>query len=122
MMQPESGGLTPEQIVEISGEIIVLQSKQKDLEERVEELKAKLAEDLAEGKLSVGDYELNIYTGARYDESYGKKVAPELWEKYAEAKKTLPSALAKAKLSPDDYAKFQKPNSKTTVTVGLREE
>ena len=115
--------LTDEQIVNIGNKITVLQSEVADRLEAIENLKTKLAENLPHNEEQlVGDFKVNIFLGKKFDEAFGKKTQPQLWEKYAEEKKVLTSALAKAKMDPEEYALFQKPNSKTTVTVSLRED
>jgi len=101
-----------------------LQAQIAELEEAVENLKAKEVEYFHEepGDYIVGDNEngflkVMVYQSKRFDENYGKKLHPELWAEYAEAKLVLTSARAKDKLSEDEYEDFQKPSAKLSVKV-----
>lgn len=100
-----------------------IQAQIAELEEAVENLKAKEVEffDGTLGEHVVGDNDggylkVTIYQSKTYNEAWGKKLAPELWEEFAEEKKVLTSARAKDKLG-EAYALFQKPSAKLSVKV-----
>jgi len=106
-----------------------LQAEEEDIKEAIENLKAKEAELLGgvETEKIVGDNDngflkVTVYQSKTFNEEYGKKNAPELWELYAEEKKVLTSARAKDKLSGDDYKLFQKPSAKLSVKVEVISE
>jgi hypothetical protein len=106
-----------------------LQAQIAELEEAVENLKAKEVEYFNEslGEHVVGDNDngflkVTIYQSKTFNEAWGKKLAPELWAEFAESKTVLTSARAKDKLSGDDYALFQKPSAKLSVKVEVISE
>lgn len=113
-----------ERVAEIGRKIKALQAQQEDIVEAIENLKAKELEllDGIEGDYIVGDNDngflkINIYQSKTYNEAWGKKNAPELWEKFAEEVRVLTSARAKDKMTPEEYANFQKASAKKSVKV-----
>lgn len=113
---------TEERKAGIARKIKGLEAQIEELEEARDNLKETLGTLVGEGEETVGDNEngwlkVTSYLGKKYDEAYGKRNAPELWEKHAVEVRVLPSATAKAKLTEEEYARFQKPNSKRTVKV-----
>jgi len=113
----------------IARQIVGLQAEIAERAEAVDNLKAKLAElvGTTTEPVVVGDndngYQLiTVFKGKAFNEAYGKKAQPELWEKHAESKKVLTSARAKSVLTDEEYALFQKPNDKTTVKVELADD
>jgi hypothetical protein len=59
----------------------------------------------------VGDNEngylkITAYTHKQFNEAYGKKLHPDLWEKHAVEKKVLDSTTARAKLTEEEYELF----------------
>lgn len=119
--------LTDEQRkAKIARQIVGLQAEVAERLEAIDNLKAKLAELVGEttepavlGDADNGFQLVTVFTGKAFNEAYGKKNAPELWEQHAETKKVLTSARAKDVLTDEEYARFQKPNTKTTVKVEL---
>lgn len=105
-----------------------LQAQIAELEEAVENLKAKEVEyfEAEQGEHVVGDNDsgflkVTIYQSKTFNEAWGKKLAPELWAEFAEFKAVLTSARAKDKLDPEQYALFQKPSAKLSVKVEVIE-
>lgn len=114
---------TTERAKTLARQIKLHQIERDELDEAIEYKKAALAELLgtAEG-LTVGDrdtgfFKIDVFQGATFNESYGKKTRPDLWEKAKVTKEAVTSASAKAVLTPEEYALFQKPHEKTTVKV-----
>lgn len=116
----------------IARRIVTIQAEKAELEEAEANLKAKLAELLPEGDTPVGDNEqgflkVTVYQSKQFNEGFGKKNNPELWEKLAVAKRVLDSTTFKAAIKADeateeDYARFQKPSDKLSVKVGLLDD
>lgn len=107
----------------LARQIKLHQIERDELDEAIEDKKAALADLLgtAEG-LTVGDrdsgyFKVDVYQGATFNEAFGKKARPDLWDKAKVTKETVTSASAKAVLTADEYALFQKPHDKTTVKV-----
>lgn len=112
-----------ERVKNLARQIKLHQIDRDELDETIEFKKAALADLLgsAEG-LVVGDrdsgfFKVDVFQGATFNEGYGKKANPELWNKAKVTKETVTSASAKAVLTPEEYALFQKPHEKTTVKV-----
>jgi len=117
---------TPELAAKVARQIIALQSEVAERLEAIENLKAKQASWFELGDHIVGDpdngyQKVTVYQSKAYNEAYGKKNHKDLWEKYAVPTKTLTSAQAKAALSADEYALFQKPSDKLSVKIELME-
>lgn len=118
-----------ETAAKIARRIVTIQAEQAELEEAIQNLKGKLAEVLPEGDNVVGDNEQGflkvvVYQSKQFNEAYGKKNHPELWEKHAVNKRVLDSATAKAaikaeEMTEDEYALFQKPSDKKSVKIEL---
>lgn len=116
----------------IARRIVTLQDEIAERTEAIENLKAKAAELLPTGDNIVGDNEngflkVVVYQSKQFNESYGKKNNPELWEKLAVEKKVLDSTTFKAAIKADkateaDYALFQKPSDKVSVKIELVDE
>jgi hypothetical protein len=117
---------TQKKVTSYSNKITALQAEVAELLEGIDNLKQKVAELLGDGEHTYGDgehfYKMTSGTGKLYNEAFGKKNAPELWEEFAEPTKVLTSAIAKARLSAEQYALFQKPNSKKTIKIELLED
>lgn len=109
--------------------IKAMQAQIAELTEAIDNLKAKEVEYF-EGTLGehiVGDpdtgyLKVSIYQSKTYNEAYGKKNHPKLWDKHAKAVRVLTSAAAKAAMDADDYAKFQKPSADLSVKVEVISE
>lgn len=113
---------SPEAAAKVARQIIALQSEIAEREEAIENLKAKEAEWFELGEHIVGDpdsgyQKVTVYQSKAYNEAYGKKAQPELWDKHAVATRSLTSAQAKAALSEAEYALFQKPSAKLSVKI-----
>lgn len=107
----------------LARQIKLHQIERDELDEAIEFKKAALADLLGPTEaLTIGDrdhgfFKVDVYQGATFNEAYGKKGHPELWDKAKVTKETVTSASAKAALTPEEYALFQKPHDKTTVRV-----
>lgn len=107
----------------LTRQIKLHQIERDELDEAIEYKKAALAELLGSAKgLVIGDrdsgfFKVDVFKGATFNESYGKKARPDLWDKAKVTKETVTSASAKAVLTPEEYALFQQPHEKTTVKV-----
>lgn len=114
---------TTERAKALARQIKLHQIERDELDEAIEFKKAALADLLGPTEaLTVGDrdsgfFKVDVYQGATFNEAYGKKARPDLWEKAKVTKETVTSASAKAVLTADEYALFQKPHEKTTVKV-----
>lgn len=114
---------TTERAKALARQIKLHQIERDELDEAIEFKKAALAELLGPTEaLTVGDrdsgfFKVDVYQGATFNEAYGKKARPDLWEKAKVTKEAVTSASAKAALTPEEYALFQKPHDKTTVRV-----
>lgn len=109
---------------ELVAKIVQLQSQAADIEEAIKNYKAKLAEQLGNiiGEEIVGDNDTGftkviVYQHKTFNEAWGKKLAPELWEKAKRTKEYVDSAGAKALLTPEEYAVFQKPSDGLSVKL-----
>lgn len=110
-----------------SKRIAQLQAEIAEREEEVENLKQFVANLVPTGETMLGDEERGyikavVIEGKMFNEAWGKKQRPDLWEKYAVAKFVLDSATAKKVLSEEEYAVFQKPNNKTTVKIEVQHD
>jgi len=99
-----------------------LQADKDEIEEAIENYKDVVINNLPVGETTLGNDEdgwlkATVYQSKRFDEAYGKKQAPELWEQHAVSQRVLTSKVAKEKLDEDQYALFQKPSSKLSVVV-----
>jgi hypothetical protein len=99
-----------------------LQADIAEYEEAVENLKDVVIANLPVGETTLGNpddgyVKATVYQSKRFDEEYGKKQAPELWDQHAVTQRVLTSKAAKEKLEPEQYALFQKPSSKLSVVV-----
>lgn len=107
----------------LARKIKLLQIERDERDEAIENMKTTLAELLGPTEaLTIGDrdsgfFKVDVYQGATFNEAYGKKGHPELWDKAKVTKETVTSASAKAALTPEEYALFQKPHEKTTVKI-----
>jgi peptidoglycan hydrolase CwlO-like protein len=105
-----------------------LQAQVEELTEAIDNLKAKEAELLPDGENIVGDNEngylkVTVYQSKTYNEAWGKSNNPEVFEKYAQPVLTLGSAaVAKAAMTDEEYALFQKPSAKKSVKVEVMKE
>lgn len=109
-------------IIKLVADITAAQAEIGELEDYIKFRKAKIAELLGEGEETVGDNErgyakVNVYRHKTFNEGYGKSARPDLWEKAAETKKVVTSASAKAALSAEEYAVFQKPSADLSVKI-----
>lgn len=124
-IEPERAGLA----AKIARKIKQAQAEVAELTEYIENLKSEEAgilgidpDDLhAHREEIVGDNEngylkITAYTHKQFNEAYGKKLHPDLWEKHAVEKKILDSVTARAKMTEEEYELFQKPG-KITVKV-----
>lgn len=106
----------------IVAKIADYQSQIADLEEAVKNYKLKLAEQLGEGEEVVGDNEngytkVIVYRHKVFNETYGKKLRPDLWDKAKRTKEYVDAAAAKAALTEEEYAVFQKPSLDLSVKL-----
>lgn len=112
-----------ERATALARQIKLHQIARDELDEAIEFKKAALADLLGPTEaLTVGDrdsgfFKVDVYQGATFNEAYGKKARPDLWDKAKVTKEAVTSASAKAVLTPEEYALFQKPHDKTTVKV-----
>jgi hypothetical protein len=104
--------------------IKTLQAEIAQYEEAVENLKGVVAANLPLGETLLQDpddedltLKATVYVSKTFNEGYGKKARPDLWEKAAVETKVLTSATAKKALTEEEYALFQKPSDKTSVKV-----
>lgn len=98
------------------------QSQIADIEEAIDNLKDVVIGNLPSGETILGNPEkgfvkATVYRARQFNEAYGKKNRPDLWEKAAETMKVVNSTLAKKRLDPEEYAAFQKPSEKMSVKV-----
>ena len=103
-------------------DIITMQAERDELDEAIRFKKEKLAADLYAGEHLIGDNESGyvkaiVYQHKTFNEGYGKQRRPDLWEKAKETKEVVTSAGAKAKLSTEEYAEFQKPSDGLSVKL-----
>lgn len=113
----------------IARKIEVAQSEAKELDEFIENLKTKLAEELGEGETQVGDptngyHNIVVYQHKAFNAAYGRKMLPADAIKRATVNKPVfDSASAKAQewdedgnivkgLTDEEYALAQKPSDK----------
>lgn len=114
---------TTERAKALARQIKLHQIERDELDEAIEFKKAALAdllgptEALTLGDRDTGFFKVDVYKGATFNEAYGKKARPDLWEKAKVTKDTVTSASAKSALTAEEYALFQKPHDKTTVRV-----
>src|SRR5690242_12591204 len=101
-----------------------LQSDQAEIEEAIQNLKDVVAANLPLGETVLGDenngyLKAVVYQAKQFNEAYGKKERPDLWEKAAVQTKVLTSARAKEVFGDQsaEYAAFQKPSAKVSVKV-----
>lgn len=101
-----------------------LQAQIAELTEAVENLKAKEVEyfEAQIGEHVVGDNDngfmkVVIYQSKTFNEAWGKKARPDLWEKAAVTTTIVTSASAKLLLDEEEYTVFQKPSAKLSVKV-----
>jgi len=105
-----------------------LQAQIAELTEAVDNLKAKEVEyfEAQVGDHVVGDNEggflkVTIYQSKTFNEAWGKKLRPDLWEKAAVSIKQVNTASAKLLLDAEEYAVFQKPSANLSVKVEVIE-
>lgn len=108
----------------ITRKIHQLQADEADIAEAIVNLKAKLIEELGNepteeivGDNDTGFVKVLVYRHKAFNESFGKKNHPELWEKAKKTKEYVDSASAKAALSEEEYALFQKPSLDLSVRL-----
>jgi hypothetical protein len=99
-----------------------LQAKRDELDEQIEDYKQFIANNLPKGESVLGDEDtgfvkVTVYQSKQYNEAYGKRNHPELWDQYAVTIRALPSAEAKKAMPPEEYELFQKPSDKISVKV-----
>lgn len=99
-----------------------LQAEADRIAEEIENLKQFVANNVPEGETLLGDEERGfiktlVYRAKQFNEAYGKRHRPDLWDKYAEPVFTLNSTIAKKKMTEDEYAEFQKPSDKISVKL-----
>lgn len=101
-----------------------LQAQIAELTEAVENLKAKEVEYFHEeqgdhivGSNEEGFLKVVIYQSKTFNEAWGKKQRPDLWEKAAIDIRLVNSTSAKLYLDEEEYAVFQKPSAKLSVKV-----
>lgn len=99
-----------------------LQAEVDERLEEIENLKSFIANNIPEGETLLGDDErgfikAQVYTSKQFNEAWGKKNHPEVWEKYAEPVFKLDSTIARKKMTEEEYALFQKPSEKTSVKL-----
>lgn len=113
-----------ERVAAIARKIKELQAQEEQVAEAIRNLKAKQVE-LLDGDLGdhiVGDNEngyLNVivYQHKTFNEGYGKGQRPDLWDKAKVTMDVVTSASAKAALTEEEYAVFQKPSAALSVKV-----
>lgn len=101
-----------------------LQAQIAELTEAVENLKAKEVEYFHEeegehivGNNDEGFLKVVIYQSKTFNEAWGKKLHPDLWEKAAVDVRLVTSTSAKLYLDEEEYKAFQKPSAKLSVKV-----
>jgi len=114
--------VTSEQIENALVKIKQLQSDEAEIKEAIDNYKRFVADNMPDGESDFGNFHVSVYTYKKYDEAYGKKNAPALWDKFAVEKRVLDSKTARENLSEDDYALFQKPSAGKTVRVDVKDE
>lgn len=108
----------------IARKIKELQAQEADIAEAIVNLKAKEVE-LFEGELGdhlVGDNDngylnINVYQHKTFNETWGKAQRPDLWDKAKVTVDVVTSATAKAALTEEEYAVFQKPSAGLSVKI-----
>jgi hypothetical protein len=110
---------TTEEVQRALTKIKQLQAEVEETEEAIKNLKGFVAVNTGEGEHEVGHFKVTVYKYKKFDEAYGKRNAPELWEQFAVERRVLDSKTAKAKLDEDQYALFQKASNDLSVKVEL---
>lgn len=115
--------LTVEQRVKIAGNIKVLQSEIAEREEAIDNLKAKLAEDLGIGEFAEGDFLVTVYQSKAFNAKLAEQtLSPERWEAISTPTRVTTAAQAKKVLTEEEFASVQKASDKTSVKVEMRED
>lgn len=104
-----------------------LQAEAERIAEEIENLKQFVANNVPLGETLLGDEEhghikVQVYRSKAFNEAFGKKTHPELWQKYAEPRFVLDSTLAKKVMPPEEYELFQKVSDKTSVKLEVVNE
>lgn len=111
-----------ERTYEAARKIKQLQAQADEIAEEIENLKQFVANNVPEGETLLGDEDRGyiktlVYRAKQFNEAWGKKRHPELWERYAVTKFVLDSTTAKKNMTEEEYAEFQKPSEKVSVKL-----
>lgn len=107
----------------IANKIVELQAQEAEIAEAISNYKAKLADVVGEGERVTEDgIKVIVYRHKAFNEAYGKKKNPELWQRLAENKPVLDSAtfkraIAEERATEDEYAEFQKASDGLSVKL-----
>src|SRR5690349_19456541 len=109
-------------VLKLIADITALQDEESEIKEAIAFKKAKLAEELGagehiEGTNDTGFSKVIVYQHKTFNEGWGKKRRPDLWDKAKETVEVVTSATAKAKLTTEEYAEFQKPSDGLSVKI-----
>jgi hypothetical protein len=114
-----------ERAAQVARKIKELQAQADEIAEAIKNLKAKEVEIFHdEGDYIVGDNEggflqVTVYQHKTFNEAYGKKQRPDLWEKAKITQEVVTSTSAKLYLDEDEYAVFQKPSADLSVKINV---
>lgn len=113
---------TPDRVQKVIDKIIMLQAEKEDIDEAIDNYKAKLAEMLGEGEHEESGRKVTVYHHKAINATYAKAHEPELYKKALVTTEVFNAAGAKKNLTEEEYARVQKVSPDFSVKVELLDD
>lgn len=113
---------TRDRAIKIADNIIILQAQKAEIEEAIDNHKAKLAEWFEPGEYVMDDRKVTVYYHKALNAAYAKKEHPDLFEKGSETQQVFNATTAKKNLTEEEYAQVQKVSLDPSVKIELLDD